>query len=59
MGLIVLSIMISIILGCCVWLVLGEKFPVKDDQKWPPLNNIVCYGMILAVPVYLIIFFTF
>lgn len=59
MGLIVLSIVLSMILGSCVWLILGDKFPIKDEQKWPPLNNIVCYGLILAVPVYLVIFFLF
>jgi xanthine/uracil permease len=59
MGLIVLSIMISIILGCCVWLALGDRFPAGNEQKWPALNNIVCYGVILVIPVYLVIFFTF
>ena len=59
MGLIVLSIMLSIILGCCVWLVLGDKFPVNEEQKWPPLNNIVCYAAIVFLPIYLAIFFTF
>jgi hypothetical protein len=57
MGLIVLSIMLSIILGCCSWLVLGERFPVNEEQKWPVTNNIVCYSLILLVPVYLVIFF--
>ena len=56
MGLIVLSIMLSIILGCCVWLVLGETLPMKAEQKWPALNNIVCYTLLLLVPVYLVIF---
>ena len=59
MGLIVLSIMLSIILSCCIWLVIGDKLPVKSEDKWPPLNNIVCYGVIVAVPVYLVIFFNF
>jgi hypothetical protein len=59
MGLIVLSIMLSIILGCCAWLALGDKFPINDEQKWPPLNNIVCYSAIIFLPIYLAIFFTF
>lgn len=59
MGLIVLSIVLSMILGSCAWLILGDKFPIKEEQKWPPLNNIVCYALILAVPVYLVIFFVF
>lgn len=57
MGLILLSIMLSIILGCCAWLMFGDRFPVDDEQKWPATNNIVCYSLILLVPVYLVIFF--
>ncbi len=59
MGLIVLSIMLAIILGCVGWLVLGEKLPLKEEDKWPPLNNIVCYAVGLFLPVYLVLFFTF
>jgi hypothetical protein len=59
MGLIVLSIMLSVILGCSTWLILGEKFPVKEESKWPVTNHIVCYGAMLIVPVYLVIFFVF
>ncbi len=59
MGLIVLSIMLSIILGCVCWLVLGEKLPLKDETKWPPLNNIVCYAAGLFLPFYLVLFFVF
>ena len=59
MGLVVLSIMLSMILGCCVWLVVGERFPIGDVQKWPTLNNIVCYGLIFLVPVFLTFFFNF
>jgi len=59
MGLIVLSIMLSVILGCTAWLILGEKFPLKNEDKWPVTNNIVCYSATLIVPVYLVIFFVF
>lgn len=59
MGLILLSILLSMILGCCVWLVLGERFPVKSEDKWPVTNNIACYSAILLAPIYLVIFFLF
>jgi hypothetical protein len=59
MGLIVLSIMLSVILGCSTWLILGEKFPLKEEDKWPVTNHIVCYSAMLIVPVYLVIFFVF
>ncbi|MDA0787947.1 MAG: hypothetical protein O2780_00665 [Proteobacteria bacterium] len=57
MGLILLSVMVSMVLGACAWLVLGDQFPVKDELKWPATNNIACYSVILLVPVYLVIFF--
>ena len=59
MGLIVLSIMLSIIMGSCVWLVIGDQFPVGDEAKWPVTNNIACYALMLLVPIYLLIFFLF
>ncbi len=59
MGLIVLSTILSIILGSCVWLVIGDKFPLNEEQKWPVANNIFIYAVCLLVPVYLFIFFTF
>jgi len=59
MGLIALSAILSIILGSCVWLVLGDKFPLSEEDKWPVANNICIYGVLLVVPVYLVIFFTF
>lgn len=57
MGIMLLSIFVSMILGCGVWLLIGEKFPPGDDIKLPPLNNIVIYSLFLFLPVYLFIFF--
>ena len=59
MGLIILSAILSIVLGSCAWLVLGERFPVGDDAKWPVANNICVYAAILLLPVYLTIFVFF
>ncbi|MDG1231489.1 MAG: hypothetical protein P8P91_04415 [Pseudomonadales bacterium] len=56
MGLIILSTILSIVLGSCVWLVLGNKFPLGDEAKWPVANNICVYAVILLIPVYLTIF---
>ena len=56
MGLIILSTILSIVLGSCVWLILGNKFPLGDEVKWPVANNICVYAAILLVPVYLTIF---
>lgn len=59
MALMLLSIILSIILGCVLWLVLGERFPWNDDIKLPPLNNIVIYTLLVIIPVYLTIFFLY
>jgi len=59
MGLIILSAILSIVLGSCAWLVLGDRFPVGDDAKWPVANNICVYAVILLLPVYLTIFVFF
>ena len=59
MALIALSTILSIILGSFVWLALGSKFPMNHEVKWPIVNNIFVYALILVVPVYLSIFFVF
>jgi hypothetical protein len=59
MGLIILSAILSIVLGSGAWLVLGDRFPVGDDAKWPVANNICVYAAILLLPVYLTIFVFF
>ncbi len=59
MGLIVLSLILSIILGCCAWLVLGETFPLTNEQKWPVVTYIICYALLVLIPVYLVIFFIY
>lgn len=59
MAILVLSTIISAILGCILWLVLGEKFPPRGEVKLPPLDNIVIYALLVLVPVYLFIFFVF
>ncbi len=59
MGLIILSTILAIILGSCVWLVIGDRFPLNQERKWPVANNIFVYALILLPPVYLTIFFVF
>ena len=59
MGLIALSTILSIILGSCVWLVAGDRFPLGEETKWPVSNNIFIYAALLVVPVYLTIFFIY
>ena len=61
MGLMILAIVLSMVLGCVIWLMVGSKFPPNepDENKLPPLNNIVIYCLLSLLPVYLLIFFIF
>ncbi|XOV87410.1 MAG: hypothetical protein ACFHX7_21050 [Pseudomonadota bacterium] len=57
MAIMLLSVFASMILGCLLWLVIGEKFPPGEEVKFPPLNNIVIYSLLLMPVSYLFIFF--
>ena len=59
MGLILISTLLAIILGSCVWLLVGNSFPLRKAEKWPIANNIFVYALVLVVPIYLAIFFMF
>lgn len=59
MGIMLLSIVGSMVLGCVLWLIIGDKFPLKEEIKLPALNNIVIYVLCLVVPVYCLIFIIF
>ncbi len=59
MAIMILSIIVSMVLGCVAWLLIGDKFPWKQEPKLPALNNIVIYTLCLVVPVYILIFFIF
>lgn len=59
MGLIAFSAILSIILGACAWLALGDRLPAGSEDKWPTAWNILCYAAIIVGPLYLTIFFTF
>ena len=57
MGLILFSLILAVVLGCCLWLVVGETLPVNQEEKWPLTSNIICYSLVLLPLIYLIIFF--
>jgi hypothetical protein len=61
MGIMLLSIITSMVLGCVIWLAIGSKFPLNEpaEAKLPVLNNIVIYVLCSLVPVYLLIFMIF
>ena len=41
MGLILFSLILAVVVGCCLWLVVGETLPVNQEEKWPLTNNII------------------
>jgi hypothetical protein len=60
MGIMLLSIVLAMVLGCVVWLIIGSKFPLgAQTEKLPALNNIFLYVLALIVPVYGLIFVIF
>lgn len=59
MGIMLLSLFVSMIIGYLIWIVIGERFPPSEEVKLPPLNNIVIYSLLSIIPVYLLIFFVF
>jgi hypothetical protein len=59
MPILLLSIMLSIIFGSLLWLVVGDQLPLKRADKFPPLNNIAYYSVLLVIPVFLVIFFIY
>ena len=59
MAIMLLSIVSAMVLGCTLWLVIGDRFPLKEEDKFPALNNISIYVALLVVPTYLLIFVLF
>ncbi len=59
MAILVVSIVASMVLGCILWLIIGDRLPFNEEVKFPPLNNIVIYVLALILPVYILIFMIF
>lgn len=57
MGILILSLVLSIMLGLITWLVIGDQMPPKSKYKWESRSNIFIYIALLVVPIYLLIFF--
>ena len=57
MGILILSLVLSVMLGCAIWLVIGDRFPLGDGPKWETQGNIAIYAGMILIPVYLLIFY--
>ena len=59
MGVLILTLVLSILLGCTTWLVIGDRLPPKDEHKWETHINIAIYIGVLLVPIYVVLFTLF
>lgn len=59
MALILISVLLSAICGCVAWLAIGDRMPPGSAEKWPVMQNIASYALIVLPVIYLCIFFTF
>ena len=59
MALIAISSILSLIFGAVAWLILGDRIPPGSDDKLPSSYNILCYALMLVVPIYLGLFFIY
>ena len=57
MGLIVLSVLLSLLFSTILWMVAGNLLPFGKTKKWPGIFNFAGYALILLIPIYSTIFF--
>lgn len=56
MGLLLISLVLGSLLGCALWLVIGDRLPPRRTEKWSALGNIVLYAGGIATSLYVLIF---
>ena len=59
MAIMLLSIITAMVFGCVTWLFIGDRFPLNKELKFPSLNNIVIYTLLMILPIYITIFVLF
>jgi hypothetical protein len=45
------------LLGCLIWLGIGDRLPVQKPQKWSMATNILIYAASSMFVIYIVIFF--
>ena len=43
MGLLIISIVFGGLLGCLIWLGVGDRLPIQRPEKWPTVTNLLIY----------------
>ncbi len=59
MGILILTLVLSTLLGCITWLAIGNRLPWQSEVKWESQVNITIYTGMLLAPIYLFIFYLF
>ena len=57
MGLIILSVLLSLLFSTILWMAAGNLLPLGTEKKWPGIFNLAGYALILLIPIYSTIFF--
>ena len=57
MGILIFTLVASVLGGSLTWLAIGDRFPLDDDIKLPAATHILIYSGILVIPVFLLVFF--
>jgi len=59
MPLLLLSVILAMITGAVIWLVIGSRLPLRSTDKFPVINNIAYYSLMIFLPIFLTIFYLF
>jgi hypothetical protein len=57
MGLLILSLILSIIISGIFWLIFGDLLPIGTNTRWDSRKNMSCYTAISFAFIFLLVFF--
>ena len=57
MGLLIISIVFGCLLGCLIWLGVGDRLPIQRPEKWSTVMNLLIYAGASMFAIYTGIFF--
>ena len=57
MAALVLSLVLSVVMGGVLWLMIGSRLEIKDERAYNDLMNVCVYTVFLIPPNFLFVFF--
>ena len=57
MAALVLSLVLSVVMGGVLWLMIGSRLEIKDERAYNDLMNVCLYVVFLIPPNFLFVFF--